>query len=187
MTIAMQGRERREPPHRLEHDVRNAELSVTRATMPKDLHGLLRWYEELWRLEVPDELHSAAIWRDRVSPGELANGVSPVGSSETGALAYADEFRRRLENSPSETDGRDPETATSGRVYYARPVAAALGRISRQGKPFMARTLIAVGLAAFEWRVVADRGSWPHEMFEVYLRESLIRLWLEHREWTRAD
>jgi hypothetical protein len=180
-------RDQLERPFRVDHELRNAELAVTRAAMPKDLPALLRWFEELWALEIPEELHSSAIWRDRVSPSELKAGVRPVGSSETGALAYADEFRRRLENGPSEVDGADPATAGSGRVYYARPIAAALSRISRKGKPLMARTLIAIGLAGFDWRAVADRGSWPHEMFEVYARESLIRLWFEHREWVRSD
>ena len=63
-----------------------------------------------------------------------------------------------------------------------RPLASALARIARDRKPLMARTLLSVAMAGFDWRVVADRGSWAHEMFEVYIREALIRLWREHRE-----
>jgi hypothetical protein len=174
-------------PHAHEHEASVAARAAQVATMPKDLDALLRWFEVEWSLEIPAELHGAQVWRDRVSAQEADHGLTPVGASDTGALAYADEFRRRLENAPSEVDRQDPETTRSGRVFFRRPIAAAIARIARDGKPLMSRTLIAVGLAGFDWRGVADRGEWPHEMFEVYLREALIRLWREHREWVRSD
>ena len=161
-----------ETPYALDHE-RSLARRMTAGVMPKDLPGLLRWYEAQWSMETPDRLHVHAVWRDFVTQHEAANGLQSVGGSDSGAPAYAEPFRKRLENSPSEID---PDG------YYMRPLASALARIARDRKPLMARTLLSVAMAGFDWRAVADRGSWAHEMFEVYIREALIRLWREHRE-----
>lgn len=141
--------------------------------MPKDLPGLLRWYEEQWSLETPERIHVHAVWRDQVTAYEAEQGVKPVGGSDTGAPAYSEPFRQRLENGPSQVDEDG---------YYARPMSAALARVGRHGRPMMARTLLSVAMTGFDWRAVADRGKWPHEMFEDYLREALIRVWREYRD-----
>lgn len=165
-------RQHRLTPYARDHR-RSLERRMDVGVMPKDLNGLLRWFEEQWSLETPDALHARGVWRDRVSRGEAEQGITPVGGSDSGAPAYHEPFRRRLENSPSETDQDG---------YYVRPLASALSRIARNGKPLMTRTLLAVGMAGFDWRKVADHGHLPHEMFEVYVKEALIRLWRELRE-----
>lgn len=146
--------------------------------MPKDLRGLMAWYEEQWSLETPDRLHVHAVWKDRVTSHEQGEGIQPVGGSDTGAPAYSEPFRKRLENSPSELD-------VDG--YYMRPLASALSRLGNGGHPLMARSLMSVAMAGFDWRAVADRGHWPHEMFEAFIREALIQLWRTHRDRGRVE
>lgn len=155
--------------------------------MPKDLGGLLQWFELACSAETPDRLHVHAVWRDRVSPSESEVGIKPVGGSETGTPAYAEPFRKALENAPSELDKTDPATTSTGQAYFLRPVAAAIARIARAGKPLMARHLLMLRAAGFDWRGRANRIGWAHEEYEVYIREALIRLWREHREWVRSD
>jgi len=153
--------------------------------MPKSLSGLMLWFERQIREELPERLHKHEPWHDRVSGREACAGIQPVGGSDTGAPAFAGDFRLYIEDSPSRLDYRDPASA-SGIMYYQRPMAATLARIARDGRPLMARTLLAVAAARFDWRVVADGGNWPHEMFEEYLRSALIRAWLQYRDWTEA-
>ena len=119
-------------PYRRDHEA-SVQARMERAPMPKDLPGLLRWFADEWSPEIPDQLHTSAIWRDRVNAREAAEGIKPLGGSLIGSLAYDDDFRRRLENGPSEVDHQD-ET-DDGRVYFRRPLAAALARIARSGTP----------------------------------------------------
>lgn len=149
--------------------------------MPKDLPALVRWYERKTWEQTPNELHSSQVWRDRVGVNE---GVQPVGASDTGALAYGDEFRRLLENSPSEVDHQD--AGVDGRVPYMRPISSALSRMARSGKPLSVRVLLSLASGGFDWLVLGDRMGFPREMWEMYLKEALICLWREHRDFTRA-
>lgn len=164
-------------PYAPEHE-RSLNRRMESGVMPKDLGSLLRWYEDQWSLETPDRLHVQAVWKDKVTLAEAEQGIQPVGGSDTGAPAYSETFRQRIENSPSQLDEDG---------YYIRPLASALSRIGRgtqshRAAPIMARVLMSVVNAGFDWCSVADRSGWHHEMFEVYLREALIRLWKEHRE-----
>lgn len=178
-------RELRERPYQAEADQRVIELAADKGTMPKGLPALLEWYARACDNETPTALHGSQVWRDRLAGHELAAGQQPVGASDTGAPAYDDEFRRRLENGPSEIDRADHDT--SGRVFFLRPVDAALARIERKGKPLMKQHLKLLASAGFDWRVRADRLGWAHEEYEVYIREALIMLWREFREWVRSD
>lgn len=188
MTSAVAARAARERPYQREADERIVEIANAKTTMPKDLPGLLAEYEAACSSETPNDLHSSQVWRDRVSAGELESGVHPVGASESGALAYSDEFRRRIENSAAEVDHGDDEAAVaSGRVYFMRPVQAALGRIARRGRPLMARHLQLLAWAGFDWRARADKIGWAHEEYEVYIREALITWWREQRDWVRSS
>lgn len=184
MTSPAVARDLKERPYQREADARAVELAVAKATMPKDLHRLLQWFELECSAETPDALHSAQVWRDRVNPTELRAGLTPVGASDTGALAFDDDFRRHLENGPSELDHRDD--IVDGRRYYLRPVRAALSRIARRGRPLMARHLQLLA-GGFDWKKRADAIGWAHEEYEVYIREALIQLWLAHRVSARSD
>lgn len=197
MTIsAYTRRQDRETPYRRDSEARNQERMAR--TMPKDLPGLLRWFEEELSHEMPDALHSGTVWRDRVTQHEAAQGLKPVGASDTGAPGYDPRFqklvqyayKKRTEGAvlgPTRVDVKDPENTPSGIAYIENPCEAALGRISRDGKPLMARHLQLLAWASFDWRKRADAIGWAYEEYEVYIREALIRLWREHREWVRSD
>jgi hypothetical protein len=114
--------------------------------MPKDLPGLLRWYADQCSNETPTGLHKHELWKDSRTQHEIEQGYHTVGGSELGSPAYNEDFRQRLENSPSQTDEEG---------YYVRPVASALARIGRHGKPLMARHLLLLASAGFDWRVRA--------------------------------
>lgn len=180
-TAAHERRQLRETPYKADHDTRVTSLMEERGTMPKTLNGLLVWYARECFGEVPAELHTSQVWRDRVNLAEAENGVRPVGSSDTGALAYADDFRRTIENSPSEIDEDG---------YYRRPIASALSRLARKRVPkggsLMAARLIALARLGFDWQRQADNIGWHHDEMHVYMREALICLWNEYRAEPRS-
>jgi hypothetical protein len=169
--------------YRAEHE-RSVEQRVL--PMPKTLDGLLSWYQEQCALETPVDLHRRGVWSDRPSGQERTDGYHATGGSALGAPAYAEEFRRRLENGPSQVDEADTLRPTTGQTYFMRPVAAALSRMGRNGQPLMARHLLHLAAASFDWHARARTIGWAYEEYEVYLREALIRLWHEFREWVRA-
>lgn len=169
--------------YRVEHE-RSVEAKVQ--PMPKSLEGLLAWYAEQCRLETPDDLHRRGVWSDRPSRAEQTDGYRAQGGSALGAPAYSEEFRRRLENGPSQIDEQDMLRPSTGQTYFMRPVAAALSRMARNGHPTMARHLMQLAAADFDWRARSRLIGWTYEEYEVYIRESLIRLWHEFREWVRA-
>lgn len=170
--MAQDRRSRLLAPYAPDHERSLAQRMET-GVMPKDLTGLVRWFEQQSSLETPDRLHVHAVWKDQATQHEREQGYRPVGGSDTGAPAYSEPFRKRLENSPSETDQDG---------YYMRPLASALSRIARRGYPLMARHLMMLASAGFDWRKRAGAIGWAPEEYEVYLAECLRRLWKEHRE-----
>lgn len=174
----------RETPYRRDSERRAQERMLEDGVMPKHIPGLIAWFQRKVFLETPDALHSGKVWSDHVSVEESQSGIQPVGSSDTGALAYAADFRRIIESSPSATDNRNPDE--SGRVAYFRPIAAALSRMHRNGKPLSARILMRVAAANFDWVQVGTTLGYPREIWDMYLKEALICLWMEHRDWARA-
>jgi len=164
-------------PYRRGHEA-SQEGRLSTGVRPKDLPGLLRWYEQACSDEMPDRDHVRGVWHDFVTPDEARRGIKPVGGSQSGAPAYSEPFRKRIENTPSEVDQDG---------YYLRPIEAALSRIARAGQPLMSRHLQMLAWAGFDWRRRADLIGWAHEEYEVYIREALIHLWREYRERTRFD
>ena len=58
-------------PYAKEHE-RSLNRRMETGVMPKDLPGLLRWYEAQWSMETPDRLHVHSVWRDFVTQHEAA-------------------------------------------------------------------------------------------------------------------
>lgn len=165
-----------------QHEV-SVQQRLDKGVMPKDLVGLMRWFEGTARMESPAKLHVDTVWVDRVNEYERERGIQPVGASYSGAPAYADDFRRVLENGPSELDRRDPSVEVSGQTYFRRPLAAAIARMARNGRPLTARILLSIVRSRFQWREVADQMKLDHEIFEMYLREALVLLWRDYKDW----
>lgn len=147
---------------------------VANRPQPKGLERLTRWFFGEWRDELPDEIHKHEEWRDYVVAGESAAGKV----DGLGAPAYADDFRRYLENSPFETD-------PDGR--YVRPVHAAMARMAGRGgftgpteklaaAPFMARFLFRLATSADLTFAAASLGI-PPQVTQVYAEQALFRLW----------
>jgi hypothetical protein len=170
-------RPRHDTPYEREHE-RSLERRMERGRMPRDLPGLLRWMAEQWELEVPDAIQAGGddVWhgRQEVDPrtGAPRWEADLVGGSKLGTPRDRDPFRRFLENSPSEVDADG---------FFVRPMHAAVARLGRRW-PLMARNLVAVAHAGWDWRGVAERGHWAAEMYEVYLEAALRRLWNEFGE-----
>ena len=151
----------RETPYRRDRE-RSEERAMARGIMPKTLDGLIAWLMECESSEVPSELHKHEVWRDY---GQHAEGGSHLGSP-----AYADGFRRILEDSPSTIDADG---------YYLKPLRAALSRLRRRRAVWANHidTLIRLEGA---WRVWADKEHMHPEVAEGYLGTSLRELWREH-------
>lgn len=172
MTLAM-----RDQPYIGEHYA-SASRRMERGKMPKSLAGLVHWYVTALSEELPERLHKAEPWHDQVSAHERDEGIRPVGGSHLGSPAYSGGFRLILEAGASVTDEDG---------YYVYPVRAALSRMHRRWA-LMARNLFALGMAGGDVARVADsKPGWALEEFEVYIEESLRRLWLTTHDRTTRD
>lgn len=164
--------------------VREHEASAMRAgkgSMPRTLDGLLHWYTVAIEMEKPAILHSAAIWHTRQRYDDEGKPVVPpeeVGGSELGTRAWADAFRRTLENGPHELDDDG---------YYVRPLASALARMrsgnrDRPACPLTVQRLIFLGFNPGEWRNLCDAMKLEEEGVAIYLHRALEMLWLIYRD-----
>lgn len=124
---------------------------------PRGLGGLLHWYEEEWTSEVPDRLHTSAIWQD--------DGLG----SAIGSPAWSDPFRRYLEHSARELDEDG---------YFLRPVHAALADMSHR-QPLIARLLLRLAWAGFtvDGVELVGEGALPTEYKLVLCEQGLRGLW----------
>lgn len=163
-----------EAPHATEYQ-QSVARAMDRGRMPKTLGALLDWFAETWQGEVPLRLHTVEVWvgrQERDKGGEARWPKELVGGSRLGAPTLSDKFRRYMENYASELDEDG---------YYLRPCHAALGRIARRDV-WASLNLFAIAQAGYDWKGVADRGHWVHGMYERYLKDCLVTLWLEYRE-----
>ena len=171
MIVAPPKAGRRGEPYAPAHEG-SVSRAMDRGKMPKTLGALLTWYAREWDGEVPTRLHTVEVWNGRQErrDGQPVWPSVLVGGSALGAHAHADGFRRYLENYASELDEDG---------YFVRPMHAALHRLGTRDF-WMARNLFAIAQAGYDWKGVADRGHWVHEMYAVYIAEALRRLWLEY-------
>lgn len=153
-------------PFRTEH-AESISRGMERGKMPQTLDGLLHWFMLRVADETPERLHRAEVWHDEVSSHERSEGVQPVGSSASGAQAWAGEFKAIMQSSPSITDEDG---------FYRFPVRAALSRMSRR-RPLMARFLFALGMAGGDWQRLADQRGWAYEEMQTYAEAALTALW----------
>lgn len=153
--------------------VRQAQKGVP----PKDLSALILWAVEEWSAEVPDELHTSGVWRDK-------EGASALGTPQTSPAA-----RRYVEESDRITDAdkfdpNDPEAA------YAKPMRAVLRGIhpAYDGTPtgsdrrwYHANFLYELAQANFDWRSYCEQRMIPYPIAPIYT-EWALRLW-----WNRYE
>lgn len=163
MTVAML----RDEPYATEHSASVAR-GMEQGKMPKSLSGLVRWFVANLGNELPDRLHTTAVWHDRVSPAERESGVQPVGGSLIGSHDYAGIFRLIVES--------EGASVTDDDGYYLFPIRRALAQM-RHRRPLMARFLVRLGMCEGDWRAVATALGYPDEFIEVYTQAALVTLW----------
>ena len=174
MRVTTQARHDREHPHRAEHEA-SRERSASRGVRPKGMAALLRWFLSEWTAEVPDAIHGGELWR-----GVPGRNESPpkdlLGGSLLGTLAYADPFRRFIENRPGEVDADG---------FYVRPMRAAVadlaGRDENADSWYWARYLWMLGCNAGDWLAVGERAMVPYPLARLVAEELLQKVWTRWR------
>jgi hypothetical protein len=171
-------RQYRDTPYSVDHD-----RSVRRKAQPPK--NLLGWFLEAFRAEIPSRIHSADVWRDRVSPDEERQGIQAVGGSLLGSPRTNDAFRRYIEESPFVTEVGEYEGHKDPRTHYSFPLRAALATLSGRGRdtddyPFMARTLYRTALRDGDWDGACASMGICEPVRKVYIEEALRRLWTKY-------
>lgn len=148
---------------------------------PKGFGGLLTWFLEGFRSEVPEDVHKSGVWRDYVRIDEERHGE---GGSLLGSPALADGFRRFIEGSAFATESSQYEGHQSreGDEHYAMPMRAALARLAGRGDdvdeyPFMARTLYRTAIRGGDWDAACASMGIVAPVRRTYVQSALVRLW----------
>lgn len=162
--------------YQYEHDRSVAQ----KAAPPRDL---LAWFLREYREEMPDELHSSGVWRDRTNTDEADHGIHAVGGSLLGSPRTAEGFRRLTEESPFTTEVAEYEGHKDTHNHYAFPLRAALARLGGRGKatdeyPFMAYALLTTARLDGDWdRALSSLGVNPGAVRRFYIEIALRLLW----------
>ncbi len=164
-------------PYAVEHSG-SVSRSMAQGRKPRSLAEYLRWFADRWTAEMPTEIHSSGVWRDRVSAGEARDGVQAVGGSHLGSPRLNEAFRRLLENSPYETDHAIYEGNVVLEPHYVRPIHAAIARLAHK-RPLTARWLAALAASGFDWQPLVTRRGWSLEEGELYLEGAAYLLFRE--------
>lgn len=171
---------RRTAPYASDHS-RSQQRKMAR---PRDLLG---WFMSGIREELPDRIHSAGVWRDRVNAGEAGHGIAPVGGSLLGSPRVADPFRSFIEGSPFTTEPSEYEGHRSIGNHYRTPMRAALARLAGRGRdsdsaPFMARTLYRTAIRDGDWDSACASMGIIEPVRRPYIDAALNRLYTLYRE-----
>jgi len=168
----------RDVPYAGEHSA-----SLTKKAAPPK--NLLAWFVEAFRAEMPEQIHTSDVWRDRVSGDEAKNGVKAVGGSLLGSPRTDDTFRRYIEDSPFTTEIAEYEGHKDRDAHYAFPLRAALVRLAGRGRAtdpyvFMALTLYRIALRDGDYQGACASLGICEPVREVYIGEALRRLWTKY-------
>lgn len=196
MTRKISRRELLARPYAGEH----GESLRRRMAPPRGLGGLLVWYLEGFRAEMPEAIHVAGVWRSRMAP--LDRNGTPVeqipgehlGGSLLGSPRLADPFRSFVEGSPFATEASELEGHQSreGDEHYRTPMRAAIARLNGRHfcSPLERRSRdhsCPEGsiFARLVFRIAARDGDWESAGLEFVqpalvrfvVQEALFRLW----------
>jgi hypothetical protein len=176
-----------ESPFEREHEASIVRVARSRV-MPKDFRGLMAWLAESMALESVEKIHPArvSVWSEHLrrfrvtAKGDII--CVPCGELVERAHSHPEIAAGSLLGSPDELGAwrllmYGSPSATDEDGYYLAPVHRALSEFERDGRPLMARTIFAVVASGYDWRGVAERGSWADEQFRDYLTFALMRLW----------
>ena len=152
---------------------------AARMAPPKDL---LAWYLAEYRDELPERLHGRGVWADRATEHEREAGIRPTGGSLLGTPAYAEGFRRLLEDHPKAIEYAEHDGQRTSEGHYRTPLRAALAdlaghRRSEADFPFMARFLYRLAYLDGDWQRAASSLGVRREVARVYMHAALYQLW----------
>jgi hypothetical protein len=165
-------RARLEHPHAIPHE-ESLRRNLEKGREPRDLRGLLRWYQAEVEAEVPDRLHTRGVWRDW--------GQDAEGGSHLGTPTFSDPFRRFIEGNPFEvayaTQGGTEELTP----HFARPMQAALAVVAGHDERslYYQRAIFLYRLAwsGFQYRAVCAYLGLPEWTWEWVTEQALRLLW----------
>jgi hypothetical protein len=157
-----------------------------RMAKPKDLLG---WFVAGFRAEIPEQLHTAGVWRDekrRSDPKDYA----PTGGSLIGTPRVADPFRAYLEADPldeTELARLTTDGITIADQAYRFPIRAALASLAGHGPdtapyPFMARALFRTACMDGDWNAACRSLDMIEPIRWFYISCALERLWDRYRD-----
>lgn len=136
--------------------------------MPKGIDALCAWLAEVSAEELPDRLHDRGVWRD--------HGAHAEGGSHLGSPVLHDDFRRFIEDSPSQLDEDG---------YFRTPYRAMLSRLRRNHSvPAWHVSKLATLLAdptSGGWRRLGKQLLQHEQVAEIYLSEALRMAWIEYQ------
>lgn len=140
--------------------------------------NLLAWFLDVFRAEMPDELHADGVWREHVTEDHRHTG----GGSLLGAPRYADPFRRFLEDWETTTETAEYEGHKDLAQHYVFPLRAALANLAGRGPAdapysFMARALYRTALRDGDWDGACASLGIIEPVRRVYIQVALKRLW----------
>lgn len=150
---------------------------------PKDM---LRWFLDAYREEMPERIHAAGLWRDRVTGSEAEAGVKATGGSALGTPQSDPRFRLLTEASPFSLETAEYEGHKDRSDHYTFPIRAALARLAgrepitkRWG--FMAHALLTVARHDGDWdTALASLGVYPEAVRRVYIETALRTLYAKY-------
>ena len=170
-----------------------AEAKRRRAQLMAPPKDLLAWFLQAYREEMPDQLHSAGLWRDQVNAGERRNDISPVGGSLIGTPRTNEGFRRLTEESPFITEVAEYEGHKDRSNHYVFPLRAALARLAGREPVtgqwgFMAAALLTTARLDGDWdRALSSLGVNPVAVRRVYIETALRRLYEKYEPEPRQQ
>ena len=139
------------------------ERALVRERPPASLGGLLRWFAQQMEAETPVRLSVRGVEWD----GD--------GGSLLGTPRWAPQFRALIHACSGGI-----ESAVNEDGDYIWPCRAALARMARNRKPLIARWLIGLSLAGYDWRCYADAVGQPLEYARLITEGGLAMLWTEY-------
>jgi hypothetical protein len=149
-----------------------------RMAQPRDLMG---WFLAEFRAEMPEEMHTGGVWRDRKRRGDRPE-YAPVGGSVLGAPRAYQPFEAFIEDSPYACEFAEYEGHVDTVAHYVYPLRAAMASLAGRGKPtddhpFLVRTLYRTALMDGDWSEACRSMGIIAPAARVYINVALYQLW----------
>ena len=180
MTLAM-----RSGPYESDH-ARSVRTKATERAVLPSFRRLIRWFVEGFELEYPEALHGSGPWVGRQqydgATGARQWPVELVGGSALGSPRWTGAASMHLEGSDFRTEHASSNFTLELGETYATPMRATITWLERNGHPFKAGWLRALGRRSGDWQALTLSVGWDQEVGEAVTRDALGRAWIHFRE-----